>query len=427
MLGKDYFTYIDRKLSSYAKLNNDHKLSSRYHFMLGSCILMTAIITVLSIIVLYSDRKLFLTIFRGEAKLFGGDNLPFSLALVVIIPAILLLFFLIYKVCETQEVKRKLNNKNVDVIGTLQEAYYALQRELDYNSSKIGELESTLEKFKIKYSNFVKQCSDEFVKVEEQCKSVLASVNSATCGVTSSITKVQHVVEDITLQLNGLCSDSQKLTESCDNLLLAIESTISSELIKVDDKVSMLRALQADLTADANLSIITSKARPFVDQVRNALVEKPSILKSAMLRDLWCLQESVNVSLTKAQKTDHATVEFMQLLQMMANDIGKFLCSSSRRIDGYSGSDKNMLEKLIRIELPLLQICVLRFLTVKRASRFADASTDIESFVQENLTSSLQKMSDSSSSSSSSTQLYPTLLLEDTNVSDQAHNNAQSQ
>lgn len=420
MLGKDYFTNLDKKLTAYAKLNNSRKASLQYHFILGSCTLMTAIIIVLSLIVLYSDKNYFCLIFKGDSKLFSSGTIPFSIALVVLVPFLLLLFFLIYKICEFHNISNKLNNENIDIVAGIEEACYTLRHELVYCTNKIENIDEVLKTFRSKYSNFVKQCSDEFAKLEEQCKAVLAAVNSTTHGVTASISKVKGVVEDVKLQINGLSAGCQKFAESCSALLATVEDTVRSEGIRIGEKIQFLQILQTNLASSVDLDIIKTKAMDFINRVRSVLIEKPSLIKPTMLRELWCLQENVNVIMTKMQKTDICSGECIQLMQNLEQGISKFLLSNLRKLDGYNGSDKSLLDKILLVELPMLQISTLRFLTEKRSVFIVNTSNSIAAFLENNVSSDLQRPSDSPNATVLS--LDPALLLQDTNVSEQGLN-----
>ncbi|UKC53169.1 hypothetical protein [Ehrlichia canis] len=425
MLGKDYFSDLDKRLVAFAKLNNGKQRSSKYHFMLSSCILITAIITVLSLIVLYSDKQYFSSMFKGGFKLFSSDTIPFSMALIAIIPSLLLLFFLIYKVCAFHDLNRKLNNESIDILGKLEEWQYFLHLQLEYNTNKIENIDEVLKLFKKKYSSFVKQCSDGFAKLEEQCKSVLAAVNSTTHGVNAGISKINCVVEDVKLQLNGLSAGCQKFSESSSNLLSAIESAIKTEGANVDDRIAFLQNLQANLASDVDLGLIQNRVQNFVARVRSILVEKPSIVKPAVLRELWCLQESFSVIIMKVHKTDQCALEFLQLIQNLEQEISKFSLSASKKIASYNGNNRNLLEKMIKLELPLLHINILRFLTAKRAAFITNTSADITQFIQEYASGDLQRLSDSTSDSMLS--IGPFLSLQDTNVSDKVSNDINPQ
>ncbi|WP_044161056.1 hypothetical protein [Ehrlichia chaffeensis] len=381
MLIDQKFQHLSQAFNSYSTLYQRNKLKSKYNFLLGSSIYLTALVSVFSIVALYHHSGCFNSIFSGKDKLFGRTiPVVFSIALIVAIPSFILLFFLIYKICATQDITDHVVERTNDLIKSAREVCEFLKEKLHENTCQVEALVGHYGSLAAKHDDFVKKCSRCLQSLEEQQVALGALVRRSTSVVDNNISEVQALVVDLKAKIAEMSVAHVKLMDASEDVREFIVKQLRLEGLGLQHRMRFLDGLQGTLSQNIDVSDAKSAMKIIIERIENE-IPKVRFAFNSLNSMLWSLHSHLLKALLGLDK-DSSTDGCITVCQELVNALHKFLGDMRAKIDNYNGSDKRQFVNIGLVEVPLLQIMILRLMATKRACMFEDVCASVKDFIE---------------------------------------------
>ena len=380
MLTDQKFNQINQTFSNYSEILRRHKSHSKHRTLLAICTYLTVLVSLVSIVVLYHYHGFFRPIFNGKYKLFTANvPMPFSIALIVVIPSLILLCFLIYKMCKGQTLNNQLVDDTNLFMSSVMEVCQLLKDELNTSKQNLSIMMSSYECLEHKHDILARQCSAGLDTLNAELARLDLSLSQTTATMGNKLVVLQNMVTDIKQRMLQLSVCHSHVREMENRLYECISNSLRVSHANLEQKMQLLKELRIDLSSPlASLDGLKCSMQVITHCIEHEIPKPEIFLRFNKLYNcVWKLQTTLLSALSKVGTFHVDSGAALSLVQML----DEFLNIFNEKIKGHSGNDLSKLQEL-NVHVQLLQIRLLRFLVQQRSTMLTDACNATAEFIE---------------------------------------------
>ncbi|AHX04196.1 hypothetical protein [Ehrlichia japonica] len=387
MLLDKEFSNVDKIFNCYFKLSQHNKLRSKHNIFLGIGIYVAMLVNLMSIVVLYHHSEFFLPIFKGKYKLFSA-NVPvfFSIALIIVIPSFILLCFLIYKMRTAQNITEQITDELDDLMSSAKRICGLLKYELDANKESVNAVMRNYEYLENKQAALADKYSVNFNELNAECSRLEELLSQTTATASNKIKVMQDTVGDIKEKLTQLSVYHNSARETETQLYDCILRILKAEGATLEKKIQFLQELRIDLSTPAiSTDSLKCDVCVIIADIKKK-VPKPKIAASFLpwnnnsLYDcMWRFHDYLSMLSSKIDKWQTDTCNTGSIVDAI-KALEDFCRDFKEKMELCRGSNLQQLKAIGFVQVPSLQIRMLRFLLGKRSTVLTDVCRSLQDF-----------------------------------------------
>ncbi|AHC39663.1 hypothetical protein EMUR_00465 [Ehrlichia muris AS145] len=304
--------------------------------------------------------------------------MAFSIALIVAVPSLILLCFLIYKMCKGQNLTNQLVGDTDLLMNSAMEVCQFLQDELNTNKQKINLMISSYECLEHKYSVLAHQCSAGLDNLNAELTRLDVLLSQTTVTTDNRLIVLQNMVADIKQKMLQISVCHSSVREMENRLVKCISNSLQASNITLQNKIELLKELRIDLSSPlSSLDGLKCSIQVIINCIESDVPEQSLFLKFNKLYS--CMRKLRTSLLSVLLNVDILQVDTGAALSLV-QQLDELFTIFNKQIKYHTGNDAKKLQD-IHLHAQLLQIRLLRFLVQQRSTMLTDACDSTTKFI----------------------------------------------